>query len=219
MKRNESDLTEDRAVRTLTRQPLSAGRVGTYAILGAAVGAVPVPWVPDALARRIRGALAQDIAGRHGLSLTPEARDILAEPSGTEGPRGIAAQAMRFLTRRVLGRFGPLGILPPVRAGVETFVLGHLLARYFEGSRTERAARVDVEEARRLRRAIEQAVVHAFSGDIHSPLDQAPAPAEELRDPITQIIDGALITAASIPGWILGRLEASFDDVLPRTHG
>jgi len=218
MKDDDTDLAQDRAA-PLSRHPLSAGRVSTYAVIGAAVGSMPLPWLPDALARRVRGALAQDIAGRHGLSLTPEARNILAEPSGTEGPRGIVGQGMRFLTRRVLGRFGPLGILPPVRAALETFVLGHLLARYLDVSRSERAARIDVEEARRLRRAIEQAVVHAFSADVRTDMDRAPVAAEELRDPVTQFIDGALITAAGVPGWIVRRLEASFDEVLPRTHG
>ena len=205
MKDDETELAEDRSVRTLSRQPMSAGRVGTYAVLGAAVGTAPIPWLPDALARRIRGALAQDVAGRHGLSLTQEARDILAEPSGTEGPRGFFAQGMRFVTRRLLGRLTPLGFLPPVRAGLDTFVLGHLLHRYLESSRTERAVRIDVEEARRVRRAIDLAIVHAFSADIHTALEEVPAPSEELRDPVTKMIDGALITAAGLPGWILRR--------------
>src|ERR1700733_4865432 len=131
----ERDELSEPVARGLAMQPVGPGRVVTYAV---------------------RGALTQDIAARHGLSITLEARDLLAEPAGTEGPRGLGAQAMRFVTRRLLGRFGPLGFVPPVRSGLETFVLGHLFARYLESLRTERAARIDVEEARELRRAIDR---------------------------------------------------------------
>src|SRR5580700_7547791 len=89
----ESPLAEPVA-RGLARQPVGPGRVGTYAVLGAAAGSVPLPWLPDAFARRVRGALTQDIAARHGLSITLEARDLLSEPAGTEGPRSVGAQAM-----------------------------------------------------------------------------------------------------------------------------
>src|SRR5271165_5523905 len=92
----------DPVARGLARPSVGPGRVGTYAVLGAVAGAVPLPWIPDALTRRVRGALTQDIAARHGLSITLEARDLLAEPAGTEGPRGLGAQAIRFVTRRFL---------------------------------------------------------------------------------------------------------------------
>lgn len=200
----------------LARQPVGPGRVGTYAVLGAAAGSVPLPWLPDALARRVRGALTQDIAARHGLSITLEARDLLAEPAGTEGPRGLGAQAMRFVTRRLLGRFGPLGIVPPIRSGLETFVLGHLFARYLESHRTERAARIDVEEARELRRAIDRALVLAVSPEVHGHVDPAPRPSEELRDTVTQVVDGVLMSFAGAPEWMLRRIEAAFDEAIAR---
>jgi len=190
--------------------------VGTYAVLGAVAGSVPLPWIPDAFSRRVRGALAQDIAARHGLSITIEARDLLAEPAGTEGPRGLGAQAMRFVTRRVLGRLGPLAIVPPIRSGLETFVLGHLFARYLDLFRTERAARIDVEEARELRRAIDRALVLAMSPEVHSHVDAAPRPAEEVRDTVTQVVDGVLMTFASAPEWMLRRIEAAFDQAVAR---
>jgi hypothetical protein len=202
--------------RGLARQAVGPGRVGTYAVLGAAAGSIPLPWIPDAFARRVRGALTQDIAARHGLSITLEARDLLAEPAGTEGPRGLGAQAFRFVTRRLLGRFGPLGFVPPIRSGLETFVLGHLFARYLESARTERAARIDVEEAREVRRAIDRAILLAVSPDVHSHIDAAPRPAEELRDTVTQVIDGVLMTFASAPEWLLARIEAAFDEAIAR---
>ncbi len=211
-------LQEDRAVRALTQPKLGAGRVSTYAALGAVAGAVPLPFLPDLLAKRVRGALAQDVAGRHGLSITPEARAILAAPAGSEASHGLVAQGARFVAKRVLGRFGPLAILPPVRAALETFVLGHLLARYLDGARTERAARIDVDEARRLRRAIDQATIHALSTSLRGSIEESPSPAEELRDPVTKLIDGALITAAGVPGWVVRRIETAFDEVMPRSN-
>ena len=211
----EHTLTEPVA-RGLARNGVGPGRVGTYAVLGAAAGSVPLPWLPDVLARRVRGALTQDIAARHGLSITLEARDLLAEPAGTEGPRGLGAQAMRFVTRRLLGRFGPLGIVPPIRSGLETFVLGHLFARYLDTHRTERAARIDVEEARELRRAIDRALVLAVSPEVHGHVDAAPRPAEELRDTVTQVVDGVLMSFAGAPEWMLRRIEAAFDEAIVR---
>jgi hypothetical protein len=204
--------------RGLSRRSVGPGRVGTYAALGAAAGTVPLPWLPDVAARRVRGALVQDIAARGGLSLTRDARDLLSEPAGTEGPRGVGAQAVRFVTRRLLGRFGPLAFAAPLRSGVETFVLGHLFARYLEGSRVERSTRIDVEEARRVRRAIDRAIILVVSPEVHAQIETRPQAPEELRDPVTQLVDGVLMTFASAPEWVLRRLEAAFDDAIVRSE-
>jgi hypothetical protein len=213
--RDEGALVQE-SPRPLAHAVVGTGRVGTYAVLGAAAGSVPLPWLPDAFTRRVRGALAQDIAARHGLSITIEARDLLSEPAGTEGPRSLGGQAMRFVTRRLLGRFGPLAVVPPIRSGLETFVLGHLFARYLGGLRTERAVRIDVQEARALRRAIDRALVLAVSPDVHAPIDAAPHAPEELRDTFTQVVDGVLMTFAGAPEWMLRRIEAAFDEALER---
>src|SRR5436190_1198473 len=75
---------------------LGGGRLGTYTVLGAACGVVPLPWIPDATVRRVRGALVHDVTSRHGVSVTPEARTVLVEPNGTEGPRGFLSQGVAF---------------------------------------------------------------------------------------------------------------------------
>src|SRR5258708_28196730 len=104
MAQRETSMTDDgKSPTTASRVPLTVSspvdgtRLGVYAALGASVAAVPLPWIPDALVRRVRGALVHDIAVRHGLSLTGDARDALAEPSGLERPRGAVSQVMRFL--------------------------------------------------------------------------------------------------------------------------
>ena len=195
--------------------PTAPGRIGTFAMLGAVAGGVPLPWLPDALQKRVRGAMAQDVATRHGVSLAPDARDVLAEPgSGGEAPRGVAGQAMRFVTRKILVRLGPLGLLPPVRAWLNTFVLGHLFARYLEMWRADPAVRIDVVEARTIRRAIDRALFHLVTADLEAEREAAFESPEDLRDEVTQIVDGVLIATAGVPSWLVRRLNASFDDTL-----
>lgn len=213
MKDDEADLSE-RRVESLGRQKLGGGRLGTYTVLGAACGVVPLPWVPDATVKRVRGALVHDLTSRHGLSLTPEARKVLVEPGGVEGPRGFLSQGLTFAVTKVLGRFGPFGMIPPVRSALGTFVLGHLLQRYLETARSARSARIDVEEARRVRRAIDQALLYALTTEAHPSREDAPFAAEDLREQNEQVVDGVLIAIASMPGWVTRRLDAAFDEVL-----
>lgn len=212
MDRDKDELSE-RSETVLSRH-LGPGRVGTYTLLGAGTGIVPLPWVPGAIARRVRGAMVHDIAARHGLSITPDARKILSEPSNIDGPRGLVAQGIAFAATKVLGRFGPFGVLPPVRTAVTTFVLGHLFQRYLEVLRTDRAVRIDVDEARRVRSAIDQSLIYALT--IETPESREPAPflPEDLRDQPTQIVDGVLIGIAGAPSWVVRRVEAAFDEVI-----
>jgi hypothetical protein len=203
------------------RSPIEGGRLGVYTALGASVSAIPLPWVPDSLVRRVRGALVHDIAVRHGLSLTQDARDVLCEPSGPDGPRGLLAQAVSYLgvrlAARTLTRFGPIGMVWPVRNALRTFVLGHLFDRYLEAGRTERAVRVDVDEARRVRQAIDGALARALT--VEAPPAEEPTVIDDQRDAVTALMDGLLGLAAGVPGRLLGRLDAAFDDLLAHRHG
>jgi hypothetical protein len=106
-----------------------------------------------------------------------------------------------------------------VRTAATTCVLGHLFQRYLEVLRTDRAVRIDIEEARRVRRAIDQALVYALT--IETPESREPAPflAEDLRDQATQIVDGVLIGLAGAPSWVVRRIEAAFDEVIQNQRG
>jgi hypothetical protein len=126
--------------------------------------------------------------------------------------------AAQFVAGRVIGRVGPLGLLAPLRNAAQTFVLGHLLHRYLEGGRTERSTRIDVDEARRLRRAMDHAIVAALTSEAPEEPATAPHPAEDLRDQMTALTDGLIIGAASLPSWAVRRLESAFDEAL-RTGG
>jgi len=176
--------------------------------------------LPDAFARRVRGALVHDVATRHGLSLTREARDLFAEPSGPDGPRGLLAQALRFfgarLALRALTSFGPIAVVWPLRNALGTYLLGHLLDRYLELARTERAVRIDVEEARRVRLAIDGAVIRALT--VVAPSIDDPTIVDDQRDAPDVMVDALLALAAGLPARAMSRLEAAFDELLTQTH-
>lgn len=212
---HEVDDITSRPSETLGRPQFTGGRLGTYTLLGAGAGVVPLPWVPDAIVRRVRGALVHDLTSRHGLSLTPEARSVLIEP-GADGPQSLFRQGVTFAITRALGRFGPLAMLGPLRTALGTFVLGHLLHRYLETARMERSARIDVDEARRVRRAIDQATLDVLTTDGRAARENLPLSPDDLRDPTTRIIDGVLISVASAPAWLLRRLDAAFDETFTR---
>lgn len=201
--------------------PVERSRLGVYAAMGAGVAVLPLPWVPDSLVRRVRGALVHDVAVRHGLSLTPEAREVLAEPAGPDGPRGIVAQALRFfgvkIAARTLSRLGPVGLYWPVRDALRTYALGHLFDRYLELSRVERAVRIDVGEARRVRQAVDGALARSLTVDPGTPHE--PTVIDDQRDGTTVLVDGVLGMAAGVPSRLMRRLDAAFDELLAHAHG
>lgn len=213
-----NDKQENAAVELKSRDKVGGGRLGVYTALAAAAGTVPLPWLPDGIARRVRGALAQDIAARHGLSLSAEARDVFCQPEPRENARGVMGQAVKFVTGKLLTRFTPLGFVPPLRAAAQTFALGHLLDRYLAGQRTDRALRIDVAEARRVRSAIDDAFMAAMRGELKVDEGARFAPPEDLRDNATQLVDGVLIAVASVPDWLVRRLDAAFDACLSEGH-
>jgi hypothetical protein len=202
--------------------PVAASRLGVYAALGATAGAVPLPWVPDALARRVRGALVHDIASRHGLSLTRDARAVFSEPSGPDGPRGAFAQALRFVGAkvaiRVVTSLAPINVFWPARSALQTYVLGHLFDRYIEIARTERGPRIEVDEARRVRLAIDSALVRAVTVTGETARRTSVTDDQE-RDGVTALVDTVLGAAAGIPERLLSRIDAAFDDLLAHADG
>ena len=215
---HRSPLTRDdvEALPSLSRPVVDPGRLGVYSAIGAVVGTVPLPWVPDSLVRRVRGAVAHDVAVRHGVSLTAEAREVLCEPSG---PRGLLAQTTRFvgvrLAARFLRRVGPVRWIWPVRNAVQTYVLGRLFDRYLQHGRSERAVRVDAGEARRVRKAIDDALVRALT--IEPPRREEPTVVDDQRDATTALVDALLGLVAGAPSRLGDRLDAAFDDRL--AHG
>jgi|SRR5579859_1834308 len=209
-------MAESRTTATaLTRAPRAApGRLTVMALLGMIAGAVPLPVVPSLALRRVRGALAHDIAARHGLSLTGEARHEISEPS--PAARGGALLAtVAFFARRTFRRLGMLGVVPPLSAWLEVYALGLLFDRYLERVRSSQTVRIHGGEAKLVRKAIDTAVSRALSPKLElRPQPGKVEPTEELRDLPTRLLDGILLAAAALPDHVQRRLESAFDDVL-----
>jgi hypothetical protein len=201
--------------------PVDRGRLSVYTAIGASVSAIPLPWVPDSLARRVRGALVHDIAVRYGLSLTREGREVLCEPGGLDGARGLVAQTVRFVAlrfaARVMAGVGPVSLVWPARSALQTYALGHLFDRYLGLSRVERAVRIDAGEARRVRQAVDGALHRALT--IEVPPSQMPTVVDDQRDPTTAFVDELLGLAAGLPGRLVARLDAAFDERLAHADG
>jgi hypothetical protein len=208
------------AVPLAAAAPQGDTRLGVYVLLGASAGSVPLPWVPEALLRRVRGALLHDVATRHGVSLTPEARAILCDPLGVGAPRGVVADALRFVggkvAMRALTLLGPASLVWPVGGALRTYVLGHLFEHYLAVARTDRAVRVDAAEARRVRAAIDAAFARVVTMSARAP-EPEPEPGgsiDDQRDATTALIDAILGFTARVPTLITRRLDAAFDETL-----
>lgn len=194
-------------------------RVTVFAIAGAIAGVVPLPIIPRRILRLIRGAMAYDVCAQHGLALTTEARDVLAEPAAGGAPPGIGKDAIVYVTTRVLARLGPYAtIVAPVRSAFETLAFGRLLDRYLEKYRSSgprgRVVRVDGEEAHRIRDVLDKATMRVIKPGLKAGDAIVEQPPEDYRDTVEKAIDTAMITAARLPEWIASRLDAALDDVM-----
>ncbi len=190
------------------------GRLTVMAFIGLAAGAVPLPFVPGAALRRIRGAVAHDVATRYGLSLTEDARKDLAEPSRTSR-NGAFLATIAFVAKRTFRRFGALGLVPPVTAWLEVYALGFLFDRYLERVRSSQTVRIHGGEAKLVRKAIDSAMSRALSPSLELKARHPESePAEKLRNFSTRLLYGMLLAVAAVPDHLRRRLETAFDAVL-----
>lgn len=201
-----------------TVDPPPSGRVATLTLFAILANALPLPLIPDTLVVRVRGAMAHDIAARRGLSLTNEARTILAHP-GSGSDQVLARKAGETVVREILKRLGPLAIIASASRALEVFALGHLLERYIERVRASGSVRIDIGEAKRLRDAIDKAVIRAFSPTLTPASTTLQRASEDLRGELTRWIDAVLLTGASLPSYIERRLEAAFDEIVAESSG
>jgi hypothetical protein len=194
------------------RAPPPSGRLAVLTAYAMAATAIPIPFLPDRILSRIRGAVVQDVVSRHGLSLTSDARDMLAEPESES--RTKLVKAAEGVARQLLRRLRPLGVLNAASRGVEIFALGLLLDRYIVQVRATSAVRMNRDEARQLRAAIDKSVLRALSPTLRPNQTTLEAGAEDLRDEFTRWIDAFLLTSATLPSYLERRLESAFDQVV-----
>ncbi len=187
-----------------------------YAALGAYTGTIPLPWVPGAILRRVRGALLHDLTASQGLSLTREARDTLSDARGPRQTPRLAMRALRIvgnqLARRTLAALGPMGFVRPVREATQTYILGHLFERYLRLHRTREGHVIDADEASHIRAAVDGALVHAIAGTSDESGERTNAASD--IDPAAAFVDRVLQQVARIPERMTRRLDAAFDDLI-----
>ena len=189
-----------------------SGKLAMLSVYAVAASWIPLPFVPERVLKRVRGALVHDVGARHGLSFTTDARTILAEPGSAERHRIV--RAAETVARQVLRRFvGPFGVVGFAASGLEVYALGLLLDRYVRTVRPHGSVRVQVEEARRVRDAIDRAILRALSPSLRPALTTMNPAVDDLRDELTRWIDALLLTSATVPSYVERRLEAAFDEV------
>jgi len=172
-----------------------------------------MPLLPARLLRRLRGAVAHDVAARHGLGLSTEARSTISEPSRSTHLGALLAMAA-FVAKRAFRRAAALGVLPSAIAWLDVYALGLLFDRYLARARASRTARIGRDEARDVRKAIDRAIRRALSLRLRLEPGDVQVTAEDLRDLSTRLSDGILLALASVPGHLRRRLETAFDEVL-----
>ncbi len=215
-----SDSVATQPTSTVALSPSSVPPTGRLAVMTAyavAASAIPVPFVPDRVLVRVRGAVVHDVAARHGLSLTTDARAELAEPDSETRTR--LARAAESVARQLLRRLRPLGIITAASRGVELYALGLLLERYIEKVRAAGAVRMHLEEARLVRDAIDRSVLRALSPALRPSSTTMAEGAEDLRDEFTRWVDALILTSAALPSYLERRLEAAFDEIVEQTPG
>lgn len=214
---NDSVTSTERGTASLSRAPtFPPGRLGLLTLMGAASGAVPIPFIPSRMVTNLRGAIVYDVARQHGLSLTNDARRVLSMADSNNPRRARIKGLASWAAGRVLRRIGPLWVLSPAVSAIETFALGHLLDRYLEEARTHHSIRIETDEALRIRRIIERSLLQTLSPDVVVAGEGRPdhPPGEDQRDDVTRLVDWALLSTASLPSYLLRRLDAAFDRVL-----
>lgn len=191
-----------------------SGRLAILTGLSLAASAIPIPLLPDRIVTQVRGAIAQDVAARYGLSLTTEARRAFTESSNESPMREVFKRGLGFLSKTFVKKLSPLSALFTASAAVEVFALGHLFERYLEHHRGSKSVRIQGDEATAVRKLIEAAVVRAFSPALRpEPVPMLP-PVEDLRDEFTRWVDALLLAGAGLPSYAERRLDAAFDAII-----
>ncbi len=195
----------------------SSGKIAILAGLSLAASAIPVPFVPDRVVAQIRGAIAHDVASRHGVSLTTEARAVIAESSSDAPIRDLLKRGLGILSKTFVKRLSPLSAFFTASAAVEVFALGHLFDRYLELHRGSKSVRMTGDEARAVRKLIESSVLRALSPTLQTEAMPLLPPVEDLRDEFTRWADTLLLAGAGLPAYLERRLNAAFDSMIAET--
>jgi hypothetical protein len=198
------------------------GSVGVYAAAAGFAAALPLPFVDALLAEAARGSAMRRVAARHGVRLTREARRVLSSPSPWEGGRPL--RVVRSLVSRVLL---PLRVANRIEDGLVAFASASLLEHYLVTADRRPGAPMVEAEARRVRRAMDEAAVEGLLRTLRRTpegvgrlsrdlIDAVRGRDTEDRTPVERLIDGFLDVFADGPGELAGEVKARFDRALEK---
>lgn len=209
----------DASVDAAVRAPLSPW----LPVASALLGAVPVPGLDDAAVRWVRGSAARRIARRHGVTLTREARDVLARISPERSRAGaVGRRALRAVAGRVLA---PLRFATRFEDGVTTWAMMAALDHYLRG-RNPAEGPLRVDEATLLCRALGAAELHSTLQALrHLPasvgtgtkrlVQQVTTRGEdENRSAPERLVDGLVDALSEVPEAYRRRFGAALDEAL-----
>lgn len=203
----------------LAVRPGSDG-LAIYSVATGLVAALPVPFLDQWLTPAVRGSALRKVALRHGVRLTPEAREVLASAGGGDVRRRIEGRIARELFRQLLR---PLRLATRFEDAIYTMAASILFDHYLRHRERPADQPVGRAEAARIRRAIEAAMVDGVWAGLRSGPDgvlrtvQAAAgdvfrvDAEEGRTPVERLVDALLDGVADAPRGLFDRLTDAFD--------
>lgn len=211
-----------RAATPLARQ--AGASVTVYATITGLAGAVPVPMLDSVLSELSRGAAMRRVAKRHGVTLTPDARAVLASP-GTV--RATSTERGRLLKAALSSLLAPFRIAARLEDAVGTLFAAVLLDHFLRRSDRPDGATLTEAEARQVRAATELAISGAGFDALKSAplglwailkdaLDALMRPDPEGRSPLERFVDEVLDGLADAPNDLVDTLTLHFDEALAR---
>ncbi|MGF1467903.1 MAG: hypothetical protein ACFCGT_17420 [Sandaracinaceae bacterium] len=205
--------------RTGGSQPAS---VLVYATATGLAAAIPVPLLDGVFSELARGSAMRRVALRHGVVMTPGAREIL---SGSGTVQATTNGRGRLLKAALASALAPLRVAARLEDAAGTLFSAVLLDRFL--GRPDRAAGAALTEAEalRVRAAVDRAVTETGFDVLRTlplgawdVLNRAIrgvfAADDEARQPVERFVDGVLDGLADAPAGFWTRLVAHFDVAL-----
>ena len=206
-------------------------RRGNLTLYGVAAGlsaAVPLPAVDNWLGSLARGSTMRRVAMRYGVTLTPEAREILAAPgvAGTVRNTGPA----RFLRGILNVSVKPARLLGGFEDGLAALLGAAFLDHYLRTADRPPNTPLGIEEAERIRRAMSYAVENGFVSlaeaaprGVGKVLQQAGRSLERSgadgRRAPERLVDAVLDSLADMPEDVMDGFLERFQAALDRENG
>ncbi|MBX3272202.1 MAG: hypothetical protein KF729_18200 [Sandaracinaceae bacterium] len=221
---NPRDLAR-RAGIPLARQAGSS--VSVYAAITGLAGAVPVPMLDAVLSELSRGAAMRRVAKRHGVTLTPDARAILATSGSIHA---TSTERGRLLKTALASVLAPFRVAARVDDAVGTLLSAICLDHFLRRPDRPAGAALTAAEAHRVRAATERAIGEAGFDALKTipaglfrilrrAFDALLAADDEGRSPIERAVDAILDGLADAPDELVDALTLQFDLALEEDRG